>query len=127
MEAIKAMTVAQLKDIIDSQIIIYGNAALFVRNKHDFDSFTLFAGDEAVLECFGYDEADPVENGLSATLARLNELETEGAITEATKISCDDGDIQNEDFEIGFISNSDGFVQTVSLSELEIDTQVAEF
>jgi len=125
MKTIRNMTVDVLKDIILSQMTIYCNAPLYVKNKHDFDSFTLFAGNEPILECFGFDDTDIEEHSLATTYDTLCELESSGAITNETTIICGDAVIQNEGFKIGFMTKSDGFIETISSKELE--TLVAEF
>jgi hypothetical protein len=112
------MLVSDLKDIIQSQLCVHGDHALYFRNREpDKPAFTLRANGKLVLDCEGFGVA--IENigeyGLKAVAARLDKID------EEVEITCGDEEIQMMGFDIGFVSKYEGFVQVIDSNELSDD------
>lgn len=119
------LTVEKLLDIVQSQLCVHGNRAVFVEPNDKLDDaniFTLFAGGVDIVECVAYSESAPndtEEYGLEVIAARLSELD-ESAIIEFThNTPMDVG------FRIGFKAEG-RFVETINHKELQPQTTVAE-
>lgn len=112
----EVLTVEKLQDIVESQLCIYGNRALFLKVElESYTTFQLFAGDSTqypVLECVSHDEQCLDDGGLEALSERLIQLDG------AAIIYCSDDNQFNNQFSVGFKSSIDGFVETINSSEL---------
>ena len=112
------LTVADVLDIVQSQICIYGNQALFLEVEPDNHSFDLFAGEESqepILECVSYDERCDMDGGLAAFAERLEEFDQD------LIIYCSDDAQIATGFRIGF-KGEDGFVETITSEEMSQPT-----
>lgn len=110
------LTVGQLTKIVDSQVCIYGNKALFLKVaiEHN-ETFQLFSGsstEQPILECVSYGDHCVDDGGSQALLTRLLELDA------SEIIYCSDDTKINDGFSIGFKSSVDGFVETINSTEL---------
>lgn len=108
------LTVADVLDIVLSQICIYGNQALFLEKEPDNHSFDLFAGEdsqEPILECVSYDERCDMDGGLDAFAERLE------ALDQDLVIYCSDDAQIATGFRIGF-KGEGRFVETIASHEM---------
>jgi hypothetical protein len=113
-----SMTVESLIDIVESQICLYGNKCLFVRSEEEVIPFQLCVGDKVILECVGYEDRCDAEGRLTHLADRLRELD------DSATILCSSELIQKNGFQIGIRSSIDGFVETISSTELMETTYV---
>ena len=105
------MTVAGLVDIVQSQLALYGDKALFIRSNIEAEEFQLFVGNAPILECVNYGDVSVEEHGLSVLAETLDSLHGE----EHVICSCET--IQKSCFVIGFRSD-EGFIETIHSNEL---------
>jgi hypothetical protein len=115
MNAITNMTVSDLIDIVSSQLALHGNRKIFVMPEPSWNSvFELYAGENSIVDCMSDDDASVASESLEAMLENLAEID------ENALVRCSDG--APALFQIGFKSPADGFIETVSSSELVRDT-----
>ena len=112
------MTVECLSGIVESQICIYGNKSLFVRSDDEVIPFQLCVGDNIILECVGYEDRCDEEGRLTPLSDILRELDASAAILCSSEL------IQKNGFQIGIRSSIDGFIETISSTELMEPTYV---
>ena len=120
MDTIRDMTVEQLDAVVQSQLCVHGNKALFVRGMQNHESFHLVVGNTSILDCVAYDESDEQEFGLGNLARRLEGLDETG------EILCSSERHQVNGFQIGFRSEYDGFVETINATELLKGTKLDE-
>jgi hypothetical protein len=110
-ESADILTVGTLRDVVDSQLCLYGNRALFEPN----NTFILFAGDgteHPIIECVSHDEQCDGDGGLEALFERLKGIE------DSEIIYCSNDNQIKGQFSLGFKSSVDGFVETINSKEL---------
>ncbi|GEA09166.1 hypothetical protein KUL42_39270 [Alteromonas sp. KUL42] len=116
------LTVETLEDIVQSQIVLYGNRRLFIRNKGEHaKSFSLLAGECSVapfFDCTGKYEADMGEHSLFVLAERLKSLNVED------EIFCSDDEVVIRGFQLGFTDEDEGFIETINSSEVVQPTLV---
>jgi len=114
------MKVGQLASIVDSQLGLYGDKALFIRGPADVEEFQLFVDNDPILECYGYYEAEKEVSGLLVLSQLLVNLDHAG------EVLCSCEKIQAGGFQIGFRTESEDFVETINSKELCELTNVLE-
>ena len=109
------MNIENLLDVVESQLCIYGNRALFVRNMESTENdFMLFSGetsDMAFFECTNKDGADISAYGLQALSEMLQTLNGNDSIY------CSDDSRVLSGFQLGFKAEG-RFVLTLDSTEL---------
>ena len=111
----EALTVESLLDVVESQLCVHGNRALFVKDIERMDNgFMLFAGEGAVspfFECVGLGDAELTEHGLNVLRGALRGLKGSDLV-----ICFEAGRVQGG-FEIGFRAEG-RFISTIDSDEL---------
>jgi hypothetical protein len=114
---VSPMTVANLADIVQSQLCLYGDKALFARVAIKSEDFMLFVGTEPILECVNYIDSNKEDHGLKRLCSLLDLLDDD------EQIICSSEYIQQHGFTIGFRTD-EGFIQTLNSNELVQLTEV---
>lgn len=97
MEKIANMTAADLFDIVQSQICVHGNKAVFLRADEQ-EKFVFWAGDKEIFECVNYDEKELAVCSLEAISNAL------AVVSMDELILCSSSEAQKRGFQIGFWS-----------------------
>jgi hypothetical protein len=104
------LNVEALTNIVQSQLCLYGNKELYVKNSDHVAPFSLHADKNKIFCFLGSDDS-----AKGVDLSTLAE-ELEG-IDDCTVISCS-SDIEDNFFQIGIKSSDDNFVATINSSEI---------
>ncbi|EGR0592960.1 TPA: hypothetical protein I6W77_003219 [Vibrio cholerae] len=107
------LNVESLLDIVNSQIILFGNCPVFLNSeKHNQDCLSIFADGQEIIEAVFACKTNPEQFGLEVIEKRLEKLNPNSIIEywPASEINCE--------FALGFIAE-DRFVEVMHSQELK--------
>ncbi len=115
------ITIEQLKDVVESQLCVHGDKALFIYGMEaDEDYFFLLSEEnteDPIIDCVPMVESDVDGYGLQVLSEKLNEF------SDKSEILCSDDNAVIRGFKLGFKAEGQ-FVLTLDSNELAKPTVV---